>query len=44
MNRGDPEWVNGEVIAYAWLVDYHFAFLVISKKSDRAESSPVAAV
>jgi hypothetical protein len=22
MNRGDPEWVNGEVIAYAWLVDY----------------------
>lgn len=26
MNRGDLEWVNGEVIAYAWLVDYHVDF------------------
>ena len=42
MNRGDPEWVNGEVIAYAWLVDYYGAFLLFAKRYDRATSPSVA--
>jgi len=42
MNRGDPEWVNGEIIAYAWLVDYRGAFLLFAERDDRA-TSPSAA-
>jgi hypothetical protein len=37
MNRGDPEWVNGEVIAYAWLET-----IQMSIGERRAQAEPTA--